>query len=144
MPQNGFANFVNVAARRKIHHGVGAVMHGGVQLFQLLVHFRSDRGVADVGVDLAQRRHADRHRLQFRMVNVRGNDHAAARHFVAHQFGREFLAVGNVAHLLGDHALARVVHLREVAVGVLLLAPRKPLCARLGDAVAVIAVRNCR
>ncbi len=52
IPQNGLANFVDVAASGKIHHRVGAVMHGGVQLLQFLVNFRRDRRVADVGVDL--------------------------------------------------------------------------------------------
>ena len=32
MAQDGFANFVNVAAGGKIHHRVGAIVHGGVQL----------------------------------------------------------------------------------------------------------------
>ena len=37
--QNGFTNFVNVAAGGKIHHGIGAVVYGGVQLFQLFFNF---------------------------------------------------------------------------------------------------------
>ena len=106
---------VNVAAGGKIHHRVGAVVHGGVQLLQFFLDFRSDRRVADVGVDLAQRRHADRHRLELGMVDVGGNDHAAAGHFVAHQFGRQLFAVGDVTHFFRDHALAGVVHLGEVA-----------------------------
>ena len=140
MAQDGFANFVNVAAGGKIHYGVGAVMHGGVQLFQFLVDFRRDRRIADVGVDLAQRRHADRHWLEFRMIDVGGNDHAAAGHFVAHQFGRQLFAVGDVTHLFRDHALTGIVHLRKVAGGVLLLASGEPLCARLRNAVTIVAV----
>src|SRR5258708_1036942 len=78
------------------------------------------------------------------MIDVGGNDHAAAGHFVAHKLGRQLLAVGNVTHLFGDDTLARIVHLREVAVRVFLLTPGKPLGARAGDAVAVavIAVRS--
>src|SRR5271157_3586930 len=86
--QNGLANLVNVAAGRKIHHRVGAIVHGGVQLFQFLVDLGSDGGVADVGVDLAERRYADRHGLEFGMVDVGGDDHAPASNFVAHQLGR--------------------------------------------------------
>ena len=114
--QDGFANFVDVAAGGEIHDGVGAVVDGGMQLLEFFIHFRGDGGVADVGVDLAQRRHADRHRLEFRMVDVGGNDHASAGDFVAHQFGRELFFVGDERHLFRDHALARVVHLREIAV----------------------------
>jgi len=84
MPQDGFANFMNVAAGGKIHYGVGAVMHGSVQLFQFLFNLGSHSRVANVGVDLAQRRHADGHGLQFGMIDIGGNNHAAAGHFVAH------------------------------------------------------------
>ena len=34
----------------------------------------------------------------------------------AHELGRDVLAQGDEAHLLGDHAAPRVVHLRYVAV----------------------------
>ena len=34
---DGFANVVDVAAGGEIHDGVGAVVHGGVQLLQLFV-----------------------------------------------------------------------------------------------------------
>ena len=55
------------------------------------------------------------------MVDVGRDDHAAAGDFVAHQFGSQLLALGDVFHLLGDHALAGVMHLGEIAVGVLAL-----------------------
>src|SRR5580658_11090356 len=74
------------------------------------------------------------------MIDVGGNNHAAASDFVTHQFGRKLLAMGDISHLFRDHALPRVVHLREVAVRVLLLAPGEPLRAGLGDAVGVTAV----
>ena len=69
------------------------------------------------------------------MVDVGGDDHPAAGDFVADQLGREVLAVGDVVHLLGDDALAGVVHLGEVAVGVLALAAGDPFCAGLGDGI---------
>ena len=108
------ANPGNIAAGRKVHHRVGAVMHGAMQLFQFVAHVRSGRGVADVRVDLAVERDADAHRLEVAMVDVGGNDGAAARHFVAHQLRRDFLAHRHVVHFFGDHALARIVHLRKV------------------------------
>ena len=57
--------------------------------------------------------------------------------------GVELFFVCDERHLFGDGALARIVHLREVAVCVLLPAPGKPLCPRFRDAVAV-AVRAVR
>src|SRR5258706_2324707 len=78
------------------------------------------------------------------MVNVGWNDHPPTGYFIAHQFGRDLLPVGHVAHLFGDHTLARIVHLREVAVGVRPPALGEPLGARLrnmlgtmGDVIAV-------
>ena len=148
MPDDGFANGMDIAAGREVHHRVGAVVHGSVQFFELFLYVRGDGGIADVGVDLAQRRYADRHGLQFGMVDVRGNDHAAASDFIAHQFRRDLLAVSDVLHLVGDYALARVMHLREVAVfvlGVLGLALRQPLGPRFQNRIQTIAVRAaCR
>jgi hypothetical protein len=43
-------------------------------------------------------------------------------------------------HFFGDYALARVVHLRKVAVCIFLLAPGKPLGSGLGDAITVAAI----
>jgi len=45
------------------------------------------------------------------MVDVGGNDHAAAGNFVAHQFAGNLFAASDEFHLFGDHALAGVVHL---------------------------------
>ena len=137
VPQNGFADFVDVAAGREVHHRVGAVVHRGVQLLQLLIDVAGDRRVADVGVDLALRGHADAHRLQLGMVDVGRDDHAPGGDFVADQLGRKLLALGDEEHLFGDQALARKVHLRHVAVAGArrLFAPlRDPLRARFGSA----------
>ena len=90
-------------------------MHGAMQLFELFVHVGSGGGIADVRVDLAEEGDADAHRLEIAMMDIGGNDGAAARHFVAHQLGREFFALGDVLHFFGDDALARVVHLRKIA-----------------------------
>ena len=56
------------------------------------------------------------------MIDVGGNNHAAAGDFVAHQFGRELFVVRDVAHFLGDQALTGIVHLGKIAVSVRLLA----------------------
>ena len=96
--------------------------------------------VADVGVDLGQEIAADDHRLEFAVVDVAGDDGAAARDFGAHEFRRhecghrraedfavgercfrafelhlaaEIFARGDVDHLLGDDARAREFVLRD-------------------------------
>ena len=143
MAQNRFANFVNVSAGRKVHDRVGAEVHGSVQLLEFLVDVRGHRRVANVGIDLAQRSHADTHRLKFGMIDVRGNDHASAGDFVANQFGRKLFPVGNVFHLLGDHPVPGVVHLGEVAVGVLSPAVCDPLRPRPRDAASIAGSAVC-
>src|SRR3546814_9556793 len=47
--------------------------------------------VADIGVDLDQEIAADRHRLAFGVVDVVGDDRAAARYFVADEFGGDII-----------------------------------------------------
>ena len=84
-----FARGVNVFAGGKIHHGVGAPFGGPTHLLDFFLDRRRHGAVADVGVDLHQEIAADDHRLGFRVIDVRGNDGAAARDFVAHEFGRD-------------------------------------------------------
>ena len=72
------------------------------------------------------------------MVDIRGYDHASASDFIANQLGRDLFAVSDVLHFSGDHALARVVHLGEVAVvvlGVFGFALGEPLGAGFEDFV---------
>ena len=51
------------------------------------------------------------------VVNVGGNDHAPARHFIANGFRRQALALRDVFHLLGDTPLTGVIHLCADTVG---------------------------
>ena len=131
--QDGFANLVNVAAGREIHYGVGAIVNGRVQFLQFLIDVRGDGGVADVRIDLAERGDADRHRLEFGMVDVRRDDHASASDFVADEFRGLLFPVGDVLHLFGDYSAAGISHLGEVSVGVGGPAFCDPFGARLGD-----------
>ena len=57
-------------------------------------------------------RHADAHRLEVGVMDVGGDDHAPARHFVADQVRRQALARRDVFHLFGDPPLPPIVHLR--------------------------------
>ena len=65
------------------------------------------------------------------MMDVGGNDGAAARDFAAHKLRRQLLALGDVLHLFGDDALARKMHLRKIPYSAVhrrrsLLNPRIP------------------
>src|SRR5258708_7121952 len=102
---DGLADGGNVAASAEVHDGIRAVMHGVVQFLQLLVNVGAGGGVPDVGVDFAFGGDADGHRLQIAVMNVSGDDAAAACHFAANQLGLEVLALGDVLHLFGDDAL---------------------------------------
>src|SRR3546814_5361507 len=96
-----------------------------------------DRAVADIGVDLDQEIAADRHRLAFGVVDVVGDDRAAARYFVADEFGgdiignagapvlpiafivgqafaAEILAGRDIVHFRRDDPLTGIVHLADI------------------------------
>ena len=115
---DGLANFGDVAAGGEVHHGVGAVVDGVMELFQLFVDVGGGGGIADVGVDFAAGGDADGHGLEIAVVDVGGDDAAAAGDFAADDFGIEFFALGDVLHFFGDDALAGEMHLRHVAVAV--------------------------
>ena len=89
------AGLVDVLAGRQIHHRVGAPQRRPAQLLDFLVDRRRDDGVADVGVDLHQEVAADDHRLELGVIDVGGNDGAAARHFVANEIGGQPFARGD-------------------------------------------------
>ncbi len=116
------ARLVDVLAGRQIHHRVGAPQRRPAQLLDFFLDRRRHGGVADVGVDLHQEVAADDHRLELEVIDVRRDDGAAARHFVADEVGRQPLAHGDELHLRRDLALARVVELRH--------RPRQPRRAR--------------
>ena len=84
-----FADGVDVAAGGQVHHRVGAPADRPDQLFHFLGHAGGHGAVADIGVDLGEEIAADDHRLGFGMVDVGGNDGAAAGDLVAHEFRRD-------------------------------------------------------
>jgi hypothetical protein len=117
-----------------------------VKLGELFVDVRRNRRVADVGVDLAARRDADRHRFEFGVVDVGRDDEAAGCNLGANQFGVKLLPPGDKLHFLGDAAQPSVVHLGEVAIaGALHLgaASLDPLRARLQNLRGGVAFVLC-
>ena len=108
------ADVVDVAPGREVHDRVGAPADRPHHLVDLLGGGRDDGRVADIGVDLDEEIAADRHRLDFGMVDVGRDDRPPARHLVAHEFrrdegrdrGAEALAVGKLLFGLGERGLA--------------------------------------
>ena len=52
-------------------------MDGAMELFEFLSDLRSDRGIADIGVDLALEGHADAHGLKRTVMDIGGDDGAS-------------------------------------------------------------------
>ena len=131
---------MDVAAGREVHHRVGAPADRPHHLLDFLGDAGAHRRIADVGVDLDQEIAADRHRLEFDVIDVGGNDRPAARDFLAHEFrrhefgdvrpealavsetlacaferrlARQILAMGDIDHLFGDDAGAREFELGD-------------------------------
>ena len=139
MAQNRFADLGNVATGGEIHDGVGAEVDRHVQLVQLFVDIGGDRGVADVGVDLAPGGDANPHGLQLGVVDVGRNDEPAGGDLVADQADGNLFAFGDKGHLLGDLPLTREVHLGHVGVAGACrfeFALYDPLSPRLQDLIA--------
>ena len=120
---------VDVAASGEVHHRVCPVFQGDGELPLLFLDLARDRARADVRVHLARERDADAHRLEVRVLDVRGDDEATARDLAANQLGFDLLAKGDELHLFGGHALTRVVHLRDTGTAPL----RNPLGAHGRD-----------
>jgi len=112
---DGFADAGDIAAGGEVHHGVRTVVDGAMELFEFVADIGSGGGVSDVGVDFAEEGDADAHRFEIAVMDISGDDGAAARDFAADEFGLELFAAGDVFHFLGDDAVARVMHLREVS-----------------------------
>ncbi|MNQ01561.1 hypothetical protein D3C85_142210 [compost metagenome] len=136
------AGFVNVFAGGQVHDRVRTPANAPGQFRHFFFDGRTQCTVADVAVDLHQEVTADDHRFQFGVVDVGRNDRAATGDFVTDEFrGDDFrhtgaeavagvllvqqaggaghfqlhvFADGDVFHLGGDDAFARVVHLADV------------------------------
>ncbi len=113
VPNDPLARLMDVLPRRQIHHGVGAPQRRPPEFVDFLLDRRADCGIADVRVDLHREVAADDHRLELGMVDVRGNDRAAARDLGSDELGIEPLPDRDERHLGRDDACARVVELRD-------------------------------
>jgi hypothetical protein len=129
--QDPAADVVDVAPGRQVHHRVGAPTDRPDQFFDFFGGAGGDGGVADVGVDLHQEVAADDDRFELGVVDVGGDDGAAAGDLAAdelggdeggdlgaktfavgdalggtvqHRLAAHVLAVRDVEHLLGDDA----------------------------------------
>ena len=80
-----FTRGVNVFSGGQIHHCVGAPFRRPTHFLDFFLDRGRDGAVADVRVDLYQEITADDHRLGFGMIDVCGNDGAAAGDFAPHK-----------------------------------------------------------
>ena len=72
------------------------------------------------------------------MINIGRDNHAANADFVAHLLRGQLLAPGYILHFFRDQASTGIVHLGEIAIGILCLAARQPFKPRLrNDCVPV-------
>ncbi len=108
---------VNVFSGRQIHDRIGAPERRPAQLVHFFFNRGGHGGVADVGVDFHQEVSADDHRFELQVIDVRGDDGAAARDLIPDEPGRQSFAQGDEFHLRGDLALARIVELRHTSTG---------------------------
>ena len=114
---------MDVASRREVHHRVGAPADRPHHFLNLFGDAGADRRIADIGVDLDEEVAADRHRLELDVIDVGGDDRAAARDLAHHEFRRhEFrdfraktLAVGDGRGRVLDRRLAReILAMRDI------------------------------
>ena len=111
------ANFIQVAAtRRQIHHRVGTIFDGKMQFCHFFIHVGRVRRCAQIGIHLAFRSNADRHRFQIGMINVGRNNHPSPCHFRPNQFSRKLFPLCHIVHFFCNCALTRIVHLRHIAL----------------------------
>ena len=97
-------NRVDILPGGEVHHRVGAVMDGHVQLLQLRLLVAGHRRIADIGVDLGEGGDADCHRLEplGEVHRVGGNHHPAPGDLAPDQLLGKILALGDELHLGRD------------------------------------------
>ncbi len=89
--QNPFAGFVNVFSGGQVHQRVTTPARRPGHFFDFLFNGRSHRRITDIGVDLDPEIAANNHRLEFGVVDVRGNNRPPPGDFVTHEFRRDFI-----------------------------------------------------
>ena len=90
---------MNVLAGGQIHDSIGTPVRGPGQFLHLFLNGGRQRGIADVGIDLYQEVAPDNHRLNFRVIDIRGNDRTPTRHLGTNKFRRDFLRQGGAERL---------------------------------------------
>ena len=124
VPHDPLAGLVDVLPGREIHDRVGAPQRRPAQLVDFFFDRGAHRGVADVGVDLDREVAADDHRLELEVIDVGGDDGAAARDLRSHELGIEPFTRRDERHLRRDDALARVLELGHDAAAAAAPPPR--------------------
>ena len=111
-----FTGLVDVLAGRQVHHRVATPADGPGHFLDFLGDAGAHRGVADIGIDLDQEIPANRHGLDFRVVDVRRDDGATACDFIAHELGRDSFrdrGAKRLTWVLAQHALGEFFTFRS-------------------------------
>ena len=74
---------MDILARRKIHHGVGAPLGGPFHFFHFLIDRRCHGRIPDIGIDLHEEVSANNHRLILWVVDIAWNDGPPRCDFIA-------------------------------------------------------------
>src|SRR5262249_17082571 len=77
---------MDVFAGRKIHHRVGAPFRSPTHFLHFFFDARSNGAIADIGIDFDEEITADDHRLALGVIDIGGNNGAAAGHLLADEF----------------------------------------------------------
>ena len=96
-------NVVNVAPRGEVHDRISTPTYGPDEFFHLFGGTGGDGGVADIGIDFDEKIASDDDGLQFRVVNICGNDGAPNRDLCPHEFWGDICGDGGAkAHTIGQ------------------------------------------
>mmetsp|Transcript_13309 Transcript_13309/g.23832 ORF Transcript_13309/g.23832 Transcript_13309/m.23832 type:complete len:318 (+) Transcript_13309:1188-2141(+) len=142
IPHDPLPCLLNVLPRTQIHQSVGSPHGTPLQLLDLFLNARRNRRVPNISIDLHLEHPPNNLRLQFKVILVRRNNGTSARHLATHELSLDILTFSNVLHFLGNHTLAREVHLGVSLV--LSLAGGDPLGTDLGEAFLGIDATRAR
>ncbi len=86
-----------------------------MELFQLFIDIRGEGGIAHIRVDLDGRHGPDPHWIEriSEVMDIGGNDEAAARDFRADDLWLEPFTLGHATHSVGDDAAPGLGELRR-------------------------------
>ena len=94
--QNPFTGFMNIFAGRKVHQGIATPASRPGHLLDFFFDRGSHCRVTDISIDLDQEITANNHWLEFRVIDITGNNGATTRDLITHKLRRDlFRQIGS-------------------------------------------------